>query len=145
MKLLKLIDAVCIAGSNKNEDSIGYGDDFIFVIDGATGLRGVNIMGMRSDAEWFSKRLAEQLQIYLRNDAWSIQEILYMSLKQIREEYFAVLQNIQTGDCIKGASKSIKHLQGREFLEGSFVHWKSVFRSVRRRTGRVLFSGRTDA
>ena len=60
MKLLKLIDAVCIAGSNKNEDSIGYGDDFIFVIDGATGLRGVNIMGMRSDAEWFSKRLAER-------------------------------------------------------------------------------------
>ena len=93
MEILKLVDAVCLAGSNKNEDSIGYGKDFIFVIDGATGLRGVNIMGMRSDAEWFSKRLAEQLQIYLNNDSWSIQEILYMSLKQIREEYFAVLQN----------------------------------------------------
>ena len=74
MEILKLVDAVCLAGSNKNEDSIGYGKDFIFVIDGATGLRGVNIMGMRSDAEWFSRRLAEQLQIYLNNDTWSIQE-----------------------------------------------------------------------
>ena len=91
MKLLKLIDAVCIAGSNKNEDSIGYGDDFIFVIDGATGLRGVNIMGMRSDAEWFSKRLAEQLQKYLRFDSLSIQEILYRSLDLIRDEYLSVL------------------------------------------------------
>lgn len=93
MEILKLVDAVCIAGSNKNEDSVGYGKDFIFVIDGATGLRGVNIMGMRSDAEWFSNRLAEQLQVYLRNDNLTIQEILYVSLQQIRSEYFTVLQN----------------------------------------------------
>ena len=91
MEILKLIDAVCIAGSNKNEDSIGYGKDFIFVIDGATGLRGVNIMGMRSDAEWFSKRLAEQLQKYLKFDSLSIQEILYRSLDLIRDEYMSVL------------------------------------------------------
>ena len=91
MEILKLIDAVCIAGSNKNEDSIGYGKDFIFVIDGATGLRGVNIMGMRSDAEWFSKRLAEQLQKYLNFDSLSIQEILYRSLDLIRDEYMSVL------------------------------------------------------
>ncbi len=31
MKMLKLIDAVCLAGSNKNEDSIGFGDDFILL------------------------------------------------------------------------------------------------------------------
>lgn len=92
MEILKLVDAVCIAGSNKNEDRIGYGKDFIFVIDGATGLRGVNIMGERSDAEWFSRRLAEELQIYLQDDRLSIQEILYQSLERIRKEYFLSLQ-----------------------------------------------------
>ena len=82
-----IVDAICIAGSNKNEDRIGFGKDFIFVIDGATGLRGVNIMGERSDAEWFSKRLAEELTKNLANDSLDIKTILRKSISVIREEY----------------------------------------------------------
>lgn len=43
-----------------NEDYVGYGDKFMFVLDGASGLSGVNVMA-ESDAAWFATSFGSQL------------------------------------------------------------------------------------
>jgi hypothetical protein len=53
---------LCIGGAAQapNEDRLGWGDNFLFVIDGATGLTGQSIMG-GSDAAWLAERTAQYL------------------------------------------------------------------------------------
>ena len=36
--MIIVMDAICKAGAKYNEDTIGYGKNYIFVIDGASGL-----------------------------------------------------------------------------------------------------------
>ena len=48
--MLRSIQTVTRAGLRVNEDAVGAGEDFLFVIDGATNLSGRNYMDARSDA-----------------------------------------------------------------------------------------------
>ena len=55
------IQAVTRAGLHANEDAVGAGKDFLFVVDGATGLSHRNYMDPRSDARWFAGQTARLL------------------------------------------------------------------------------------
>ena len=65
-----------VAGNQVNEDAVGSGDSFIFVIDGASGLNNRNVMGKSSDAQWLSSCIAERLKDKLPDTSRTISEIL---------------------------------------------------------------------
>lgn len=51
-----------------NEDSYGFSNNFIFVLDGATGLKENNIMGYGDDAAWFVNNIKDYLQTNLNQN-----------------------------------------------------------------------------
>lgn len=54
-------EAICYAGGSLCEDAIGYGDTYIFAIDGASCLTGQNLVDPVSDAAWFANQTKQQL------------------------------------------------------------------------------------
>ncbi len=70
-------------GADRNEDRAGAGDNYIFVIDGATGLSGKNEMGSASDAAWFAGEVAALLHRGLPDGALSIGELLTDGMKAL--------------------------------------------------------------
>lgn len=72
-------DAVCLAGSAAKpcEDAIGYGADYCFVIDGASGLSGIQIVAEQSDAAWFAAQLKEKLCTRLDYDKETPSETIF--------------------------------------------------------------------
>ena len=71
------IQAVTRAGLHANEDAVGAGKDFLFVVDGATGLSHRNYMDPRSDARWFAGQTARLLQELLPDRHLSLSDILH--------------------------------------------------------------------
>lgn len=66
--MFDVISAICEKGSaDFNEDSILSSNDFLAVIDGATGLNGIHLTPEGTDAAWLSKRLCELLKDGLSN------------------------------------------------------------------------------
>lgn len=82
-------DTLCLGGTlEKNEDCVGYGDNYIFVVDGATGLIPVQVMeGFKSDAEWFAKSVFENLKRELIDCEKPIEQILQNAMIEIKEEF----------------------------------------------------------
>ena len=66
-----------------NEDVAGGGKDFLFVIDGATGLTGENVMGRASDACWLAEEMAAALQRGLPDQKRSVGDILEEGLRAL--------------------------------------------------------------
>ena len=81
------MDAICKVGAKYNEDAIGYGKNYIFVIDGASGLTGINIMG-KSDAAWFSRGLRDGLsKAFNSGDCRSTIEIIQEIIHKLAYKY----------------------------------------------------------
>ena len=74
------IQAVTRAGLHANEDAVGAGKDFLFVVDGATGLSHRNYMDPRSDARWFAGQTARLLQELLPDRHLSLSDILHTAM-----------------------------------------------------------------
>ena len=71
----------------RNEDYVGIGDKYVFVLDGATGLTKDNLIGKRygmSDARWFVLRVAEALHRDLSSSKKDIKEILTTCVKEMK-------------------------------------------------------------
>ena len=86
---MKNFDTFSLPGANCNEDASFICDDFLFVIDGATGLLKENVTPERSDARWFALRWCEYLKENLPNKSISIKEIVRKGITQIDAEYMA--------------------------------------------------------
>ncbi len=69
-----------------NEDSVFSSENFLVVIDGATGLNGVHLTNDGSDAAWMSKRLRDILKSGLRSPDMTIPDILKTAADQIKCE-----------------------------------------------------------
>ena len=80
-----------------NEDTFFVGEDFGFVLDGATGLLKENISPKPSDAQWFVLKISEILQKTILMDL-SLNEIVANAIKQADQEYmsFEGAQNIKS-------------------------------------------------
>lgn len=63
-------DCICLEEKPPKpcEDSVGYGDNYCFVIDGASGLSGIQIVDEESDAAWFARKIKEKLCSRLDHD-----------------------------------------------------------------------------
>jgi hypothetical protein len=82
-------------GSKANEDYAFACEQFIFVLDGASGLSNENYSDYESDAQWFAHRLGGLLQERLCDAAKTIDTIVTESIKELREEYNAFLLGVK--------------------------------------------------
>lgn len=88
-----ITNKLCIGSiEGKNEDAIGYGDNFIFVIDGATTLHKKGNSDY-SDASWLSNRLSVLLKEKLPNLNRNIDTILYDCLDILKKEFNNMYKN----------------------------------------------------
>jgi len=77
------IQAATRAGIRENEDAVWAQRDFLFVIDGATGLSGENYMDPVSDARWFAGTTARLLRDMLPENG-PLPEILRGAMERVR-------------------------------------------------------------
>lgn len=94
--MFTLRQQICFPGSPDypNEDIVGYGENYCFVIDGASCLSGVNVMDGGSDAAWMVRNIRTLLCQRLDRDTQTpTQDILREIMAQLRQEY---LQRIKS-------------------------------------------------
>ncbi len=103
---------LCYPGNpnQPNEDIVGFGKDYCFVLDGASCLSGVNVMEQDSDAAWLVKRVAAGLcQRLDAEDNRPTEDLLLEILLPLRAEYLAVLakKGMKTPDDSPSAGLSL--------------------------------------
>ena len=86
--MLHLMDQVCLPGKLPCEDAAGWGNNFLFVLDGASGLTGTQIMGTGSDAAWFASGVRDGLCRRLA-DGGETAPLLAEILAGLRRDYEA--------------------------------------------------------
>ncbi|MBC2575620.1 hypothetical protein [Peptostreptococcus canis] len=81
------IKALCTPGTNVyNEDISGFNENYVWIIDGATGLSRTNHMPDHTDARWYSYWWDN----YLRENATAdieIDELIKKGIKKVREDF----------------------------------------------------------
>lgn len=82
--MFNYISAKTFSEKKFNEDEYYTSDDFIFVLDGASGLTKLNVM-TEDDAYWFVNRLKEE--IIRRKGYERIVDIVCESVEAVRDEY----------------------------------------------------------
>ena len=81
-------------GVRANEDAVGYGRDYCFVMDGASCLSGKNVVDPLSDAAWMTRKVRDGLCALLdAEDSRPTGELLRQVVAQVREEYIQALQS----------------------------------------------------
>ncbi len=94
--MFKLAQEICYPGNpaNANEDAVGWGKDYCFVLDGASCLSGVNVMDCGSDAAWMVQKVTSALCSRLdQNDPRPTGEILGEIVADLRQEYVSALRS----------------------------------------------------
>ena len=108
------IQAATRAGIRENEDAVWAQRDFLFVIDGATGLSGENYMDPVSDARWFAGTTARLLRDMLPENG-PLPEILRGAMERVRLQWQGPEEAMPT------ASIAIWRCRGKH-LELSLIH-----------------------
>ena len=83
-------DKICLPENEAEpcEDTIGKGDTYCFVIDGASGLSGMNIVDEQSDSAWFARRIRDHLCHRLEESpATPTETILTEIIEESHREY----------------------------------------------------------
>lgn len=81
-------------GARANEDAVGYGRNYCFVMDGASCLSGKNVVDPISDAAWMVGTVRDRLcELLDRDDPRSIGELLRQVVARAREEYARALRD----------------------------------------------------
>lgn len=124
-----------------NEDAIGYGEQFLFVLDGATGLTSdLPVMASDSDAAWFARETAQWLETHLLSSfERSISELLQQGMRELLSRWKGELQQLPSaGIAVFRLCKNYKNqdhayleyfglgdcLASIERTDGSFYIWK---------------------
>jgi len=98
-------------GNKANEDFAFSCEQYIFVVDGASGLSDKNYTHYESDAQWFAHRLGTLLQIRLQRMDEKIEDILSEIIDELRAEYETFLPNADPNPfAMPSASLSILRL-----------------------------------
>ena len=83
----QVMESLCVRGSAVMEDRMGWGEQFLFVIDGASGLTGTHITGHGSDAAWLAEGLRRQLVRLLPQMGLSLPQILSQAAGELKADY----------------------------------------------------------
>ena len=86
---------ICYPGhaERANEDAVGHGKNYCFVMDGASCLSGTNVVDPGSDAAWMADKVCRGLcQLLDAEDPRPTGELLRQVVAQVREEYVQALQ-----------------------------------------------------
>ena len=115
--MFNTIDHFCIPGTTVCEDHIGFSKDFLFVIDGASGLSGVNVTSDLNDSAWFADNLCVSLKNRLSENK-EISDILKDITVDLQKQYaqFAREKNLIIPPDSPSASISVFRLKDN-FLE----------------------------
>ena len=95
--MFELKQGICYPGfgARANEDAIGHGKNYCFVMDGASCLSGKNIIDLLSDSAWMVNKVRDGLCALLdMNDPRPTRQLLRQIVAQVREEYVQALQNM---------------------------------------------------
>lgn len=87
-----LADTLCCPGdaARANEDIIGAGKGYFFVLDGASSLSGTCVMGGASDAQWMVQRVKQGLCALLdAGDERTTAQLLRAVLAPLRADYLS--------------------------------------------------------
>lgn len=80
-------------GVQANEDAVGYGKDYCFVMDGASCLSGQNVADPLSDAAWMVRRVRDGLCSLLdAGDPRPTGELLQQVIAPVRQDYHDILR-----------------------------------------------------
>src|SRR3712207_2911587 len=96
---LENVNYICRGGVGEyNEDSFGYTDNFLWVIDGATGLSSKNLVSDKSDAYWYSQwwnaYLNENVETYFEeNVGANLSDFLYEGIASVKNAYYEILSS----------------------------------------------------
>ncbi len=93
--MFTLKQKICFPGSANaaNEDIACSGKNYCFVIDGASCLSGVNVMGGSSDAAWMVQKIAAELGDLLQSDMQTPTQVLLGRLvADLRKQYLQALE-----------------------------------------------------
>lgn len=93
--MFDLAQQICYPGDacRANEDITGWGKNYFFVMDGASCLSGMNVMGRGSDAAWMVGRVKCALCQHLdADDPRPTGEILKEIITDVRSDYISVLR-----------------------------------------------------
>lgn len=94
--MYELKQSICYPGFGARicEDAIGWGKNYCFVMDGASGLSGKNIVDPISDSAWMAGKIRDGLCALLdRDDPRPTRQLLRQVVAQVREEYVQALQS----------------------------------------------------
>ena len=92
--MYQIKQSICYPGfaAKVNEDAVGYGKDYCFVMDGASCLSGVNVVDSRSDAAWMTHQVRDCLCAALDSgDVRPTKVILEEIILPLRETYLQAL------------------------------------------------------
>jgi len=93
--LFELKQGICYPGYGvqANEDAIGWGKHYCFVLEGASCLSGQNIVDPISDSAWMARKIRDGLCALLdQDDPRPTRQLLQQVVAQVREEYVQALQ-----------------------------------------------------
>lgn len=79
---------MCVRGNCVMEDRVGWGNHYLFAIDGASGLTDSKVISNhKSDAAWLAEGMCRGLERLLPCEGMSLQEILQKIAAGLKEEY----------------------------------------------------------
>ena len=85
--IFRIIETLCERGNLALEDRIGWSDNFMFIIDGASGLNGLHLTDFPSDAAWLAEKLSQGLKEHLLHAELPLSQILYQIADTLKAEY----------------------------------------------------------
>lgn len=112
---LEEVEVLSSGAGQENEDCAGYGDEYIYVVDGASGLYDRQASPSGTDASWFSHRLGELLDESLPCQSDSIPDILRQVAVRMKGEFESFGQATEIDEnAWPSASLSIVRTYGNE-------------------------------
>ena len=85
----QLIESLCVRGSAVMEDRMGWGPNYLFVIDGASGLTEAHVTKAGSDAAWLAEGLRADLERLLPQSETPLDQLLLQSAARLKAEFDA--------------------------------------------------------
>lgn len=93
--MYELKQSICYPGfgADANEDTVGYGRNYCFVMDGVSCLSGKKLIDPVSDAAWMTRKIRDSLCALLdADDPRPTEALLLQVVAQVREEYLQALR-----------------------------------------------------
>lgn len=88
----QIIESLCVRGSAVMEDRMGWGENYLFVIDGTSSLTGSHITFAESDSAWLAEILGQKLHQLLPQKALSLPEILKRATVELSDHAVEALE-----------------------------------------------------